>query len=240
NWYDYGARHYDAALGRWNAVDTMAEKYYGVSPYAYCKNNPILRVDIDGMYDYTIDKLGYISKTGKAGNDRLLSTNKHIKPININSGEVLDGMLKMQKDFLNPSKVIYNSTNNMEDATNIFKFAADNTSVEWKLDVYDDKGSTTAIIGTKHYEDRVFSDVQKDLNVKGEKVFDLHSHPYNNVASKNDMDALKVKTGAIYHKDTETMFFYNSKDKHIINEQISDKKIISGKDIFDVIQKHLK
>lgn len=49
NWYDYGARHYDAALGRWHAVDPMSELYNFTSPYAYCLNNPSLLVDLDGM-----------------------------------------------------------------------------------------------------------------------------------------------------------------------------------------------
>ena len=48
NWYDYGARMYDVTLGRWTTVDPLCEKYYHVSPYAYCGNNPIGFVDIKG------------------------------------------------------------------------------------------------------------------------------------------------------------------------------------------------
>ncbi len=47
-WYDYGARHYDATLGRFTTQDRFAEKYSALSTYQYGANNPICNVDING------------------------------------------------------------------------------------------------------------------------------------------------------------------------------------------------
>ena len=46
--YDYGARFYDAELGRFHTQDAFAEKYYDFSPYQYGANNPILYLDVNG------------------------------------------------------------------------------------------------------------------------------------------------------------------------------------------------
>ena len=52
--YDYGARMYDQILGCWTSVDPMAEKYYHISPYAFCADNPINLIDTDGERIRTI------------------------------------------------------------------------------------------------------------------------------------------------------------------------------------------
>ena len=80
NTYDYGARQHDPILARWDRIDPLCEKYYGVSPYAYCGNNPVNRVDPDGRIWDTILDVAFVAydlvdagiqycKTGKVSNE---------------------------------------------------------------------------------------------------------------------------------------------------------------------------
>ncbi len=48
DWYDYGARNYDPAIGRWMNMDVLSEKYPNISNYAYVPNMPTIVFDPDG------------------------------------------------------------------------------------------------------------------------------------------------------------------------------------------------
>lgn len=73
--YDFDARMYYPALCRFMTMDPLCEKYYSISPYAYCNNNPVKYVDPDGrdavfiaFPDYKISAFGkQWSNLGHAG-----------------------------------------------------------------------------------------------------------------------------------------------------------------------------
>ena len=54
--YDFHARQYDPVLGRFTTPDPLSEKYYHLSPYAYCASNPLRYIDPTGMEIFINDE----------------------------------------------------------------------------------------------------------------------------------------------------------------------------------------
>ncbi|MBS5798021.1 MAG: hypothetical protein KH100_15370, partial [Dysgonomonas mossii] len=62
NLYDYSARYYESAIGRFTSVDPKAELYYSTSPYTYVANNPMKFIDPTGMIKLLAITMGYESR----------------------------------------------------------------------------------------------------------------------------------------------------------------------------------
>jgi len=55
DWYDYGARMYDPALGIFHTIYPLTDFAPGITPYNYALNNPVSMVDADGLWPGFID-----------------------------------------------------------------------------------------------------------------------------------------------------------------------------------------
>ena len=85
--YDYGWRGMYPAICRFNTVDPMAEKYYSISPYAYCGNNPINLTDPTGcVWDST--QTAMVQQMNTNITNQSTASNNQIAQINANPGAV--------------------------------------------------------------------------------------------------------------------------------------------------------
>ena len=78
NMYDFGARWYDVAgVPMWTSVDPLAEKNPNMTPYHFCHDNPVNRIDPDGMDDHFDEKGNFIERTKTGSEVMIMSGDKY-------------------------------------------------------------------------------------------------------------------------------------------------------------------
>ena len=104
NEYDYGSRWQDPTIGRWPTMDPLVDKYYSISPYAYCAGNPVRYIDPTGMSmdDYQLQDNGKIEliKETDVKNDLLYATYENGNADKNNSITIDKGILDNQKSSI--------------------------------------------------------------------------------------------------------------------------------------------
>ena len=111
--------------------------------------------------------------------DRLIVGNNSIQVLQNEKGEsVLSELAKLRNK--SDHNGTYAVTGNKREVLKVFKFAADNSKVEWNLEGYRTlSGGNEYFIGTTHSIDGATSSCDMDRFNELNMVFDLHSHPGN-------------------------------------------------------------
>ena len=166
--YDYfGARYFWSALGHWLSVDPWADKYPGISPYAYCAWNPIKYVDPDGRDVWELDGVGsVVNKITDETQDAIRMNGKQIsfEPNSITGVSQND----------------YQTTFTFENegvASKTFKFLADNSGVEYGLV----NSSQKSTIVTQHDKEHVNTTGIINSAISNNETINyiIHNHPNN-------------------------------------------------------------
>ena len=219
--YDYGARQYDPILARWDRVDPLCEKYYGVSPYAYCHNNPVRYIDPDGRDVYTINEKGKIIKESENDKVDLLVSNDGMNMAMFSLGFI--EQFTSDRDDYNGH---YGNTTNIDDAVSLFMFAARNTDVEWAISSYYQKdGNLNFLVYTSHSDEGV-TFTNGNFEFKNIHAH-IHSHPRNTGIDKASGDYSQM-----YDSQKNKYKTFDSDDLFIINKRYLEYEKIYPNKVF--------
>ena len=200
---DFGARMYNPAIARWTAADPLSEKYYGISPYAYCLGNPISIIDPNGMDIWTMDEKGNVVWVKESDDHRLYYMNNDgllsDDYVSVSDRSILDDLTKTEAKVDGGKEVSsHTSKTGINDIFKVFKFASDKTKVEWAVH----RNGDTYTIGTGHnsYSASSWEDYTKD-----KPNATVHSHPGIDIG--NEISSMGYGTN-----------YYNTDQRNVIDD----------------------
>ena len=196
--YYYGARYYHPKWSVWLSVDPLAGESPNQTPYHFVSNNPVMRIDPDGLKDWEVSEGGQITEL----NENLYVRNADGVVRQIESmSEKRDGetfvdkiiaqddgsSIYVESEGMKTIKSISNSKkeegrfigfNNVDDAEELYKFGVEHSNVEWafaEIDKNKNGGRSAAVVGNNEGGPSWMATVFE--NMYGDLAFHIsHSH----------------------------------------------------------------
>lgn len=228
--YDFGARNYQPDLGRWFNIDPLAEIAHDKTPYHFVSNNPINRIDPDGLTDYEVNKKGEIInviENKKADNIYIIDDDGNRlegQSISFEYGTIEATRNPFVKSRQKTGEIIDTPLTILEikgdnNAKELFEFFANpiNTGVEWTHAKIGGKNSGRNVVGTSHQ--RSSTAVGHYLRQTGYTLREVnHNHP-SGAAYPSGGD---MKGASLYHDNnssTQLNIYTHPKNYTPYNEQ---------------------
>ena len=199
DWYDHGARMYDAARVVWDRIDNSGEKNSDISPYLYCHDNAINKFDPDGNDDYFSNSGQFLFSKGDSPN---------IYVANGNNG------------FVNFNTLDLRRKNNLNTGVRIVGYYARKAGVKYNVN----GGRGYVGISTLHRTDN-----QKDVlaQTKGESIYLKMSNGKLNKEMYNIYNLINTIGHEELHKESDVPLNYLVHSQ-IVLKQLADANFSNG------------